>query len=274
MRQDVDALKRGLVGHIRIAAIPTALAMTAMLTTPYRAKHSQVRFTILSRTSIQILNLLENLEVDAGLTYLDNEPLGRVKSVLLYQEEYRLLTSAESARRPASSARPCFTGSQIMQALATVAPCRNSIGRPAPCTPLPSGNRRPDWWRCGRMSAGTMRSTSSRGALARAAISPRDGMVLLTSRVSVEMVQKAAAIDASVMVAVSALTSLAVRTAERPASAGRHRPRATRWSSWGSGSEKLKSAGKRDVGRAPSDGLALCCMSRFSFFLLHRIARL
>src|SRR5215218_10580022 len=30
MRQDIDALKRGLAGHIRIAAIPTALAMTAM----------------------------------------------------------------------------------------------------------------------------------------------------------------------------------------------------------------------------------------------------
>src|SRR5262245_32500385 len=29
MRQDIDALKRGLVGDIRIAAIPTALAMTA-----------------------------------------------------------------------------------------------------------------------------------------------------------------------------------------------------------------------------------------------------
>jgi DNA-binding transcriptional LysR family regulator len=97
MRQDVDALKRGLVGHIRIAAIPTALAMSAMLTTPYRARHPDVRFTILSRTSIQTLNLLENLEVDAGLTYLDNEPLGRVKTVLLYREEYRLLTSAESA---------------------------------------------------------------------------------------------------------------------------------------------------------------------------------
>src|SRR6202165_1505288 len=67
MRQDVDALKRGLVGHIRIAAIPTALAMTAMLTTPYRAKHPEVRFTILSRTSIQVLGMLENLEVDAGL---------------------------------------------------------------------------------------------------------------------------------------------------------------------------------------------------------------
>jgi len=97
MRQDVDALKHGLVGHIRIAAIPTTLAMTAMITTPYRAKHPGVRFTILSRTSIQTLSLLDNLEVDAGLTYLDNEPLGRVKTVSLYHEEYRLLTSAEGA---------------------------------------------------------------------------------------------------------------------------------------------------------------------------------
>ena len=97
MRQDIDALKRGLAGHLRIAAIPTALAMSAMLTTPYRAKHPEVRFTILSRTSIQVLSMIENLEVDAGLTYLDNEPLGRVKSVPLYQEEYRLLTSPSGA---------------------------------------------------------------------------------------------------------------------------------------------------------------------------------
>src|ERR1700743_1866536 len=54
MRQDIDALKRGLAGNIRIAAIPTALAMTAMLTTPYRARHPEVRFTIHSRTSIQV----------------------------------------------------------------------------------------------------------------------------------------------------------------------------------------------------------------------------
>src|SRR5215813_6329133 len=96
MRQDVDALKRGLVGHLRIAAIPTALAMSAMLTTPYRAQHPDVRFTILSRTSIQVLSLIENLEVDAGLTYLDNEPLGRVNTVPLYFEEYRFLTSSSA----------------------------------------------------------------------------------------------------------------------------------------------------------------------------------
>jgi DNA-binding transcriptional LysR family regulator len=97
MRQEVDALKRGLVGHVRIAAIPTTLAMAASLTTPYRARHPNVRFTILSRTSIEVLKALDNLEVDAGLTYIDNEPLGRVTTVPLYHERYRLLTSADSA---------------------------------------------------------------------------------------------------------------------------------------------------------------------------------
>ena len=97
MHQEVDALKRGLAGHVQIAAIPTALAMTAMLTTPYRAKHPDVRFTIQSRTSIQVLGMLENLEVDAGLTYIDNEPLGRVNTIPLYHEEYRLLTSSSGA---------------------------------------------------------------------------------------------------------------------------------------------------------------------------------
>src|ERR1700686_2366498 len=52
------------------------------------------------------------------------------------------------------------------------------------------------------------------GALARSKISASEGMVLLTSRVSVEMVQKAAAMGAPLMVAVSAPTALAVRMAD------------------------------------------------------------
>jgi len=52
------------------------------------------------------------------------------------------------------------------------------------------------------------------GALARDKIDATEGMVLLTSRVSVEMVQKTAALGAAVLVAVSAPTALAVRMAE------------------------------------------------------------
>jgi DNA-binding transcriptional LysR family regulator len=70
--------------------------MVAELTTPYRERHPEVRFTISSMTSIQILTALENLEIDAGITYLDNEPLGRVNMVPLYRERYCLLTSADA----------------------------------------------------------------------------------------------------------------------------------------------------------------------------------
>jgi FdhD protein len=52
------------------------------------------------------------------------------------------------------------------------------------------------------------------GALARGSIAAGEGIILLTSRVSVEMVQKSAAIGASVMVSVSAPTALAVRMAD------------------------------------------------------------
>jgi DNA-binding transcriptional LysR family regulator len=96
MRAEVQTLKKGLSGHLKIAAIPTALPMVSTLTTPYRAKHPNVKFTILSRTSIEALSMLENLEVDAALTYIDNEPLGRMRAVPLYLEQYRLLTSADS----------------------------------------------------------------------------------------------------------------------------------------------------------------------------------
>jgi FdhD protein len=53
------------------------------------------------------------------------------------------------------------------------------------------------------------------GALARKGIDGRTGAVIITSRVSVEMVQKTAAIGSSVLVAVSAPTALALRTAEK-----------------------------------------------------------
>ncbi len=52
------------------------------------------------------------------------------------------------------------------------------------------------------------------GALARDGASARDGLVVLTSRVSIEMIQKSAAIGAPIVVAVSAPTGLAVRMAD------------------------------------------------------------
>src|SRR2546430_14502842 len=66
MRQEINGLKEKLSGEIRIAAIPTVLGMVASLTTPFRARHPDVRFRVVSCTSADVLGLLENLEVDAG----------------------------------------------------------------------------------------------------------------------------------------------------------------------------------------------------------------
>lgn len=96
MRDEINSLRHGLSGRLRIAAIPTALAMVAALTTPYRERHPNVQFTIYSRTSIEILDELDNLEIDAGITYVENEPIGRVTTVPLYHERYRLLTSVDA----------------------------------------------------------------------------------------------------------------------------------------------------------------------------------
>jgi DNA-binding transcriptional LysR family regulator len=111
MREEIKALRHGLSGRLRIAAIPTTLAMVAALTTPYRERHPNVQFTIYSRTSIEILDLLENLEIDAGITYLGNEPLGRVSAIALYRERYRLLTSADA---PLGD-RDCVTWAEVAQ---------------------------------------------------------------------------------------------------------------------------------------------------------------
>ncbi len=52
------------------------------------------------------------------------------------------------------------------------------------------------------------------GALARGRVDGGTGMIAMTSRISVELVQKAAVIGAPVLVAVSAPTRLALRVAE------------------------------------------------------------
>jgi DNA-binding transcriptional LysR family regulator len=96
MRQELLGMREGLTGHLRIAVIPTALAMVPVLTTPCHRRHPALQFTILSCSSTRILEMLENLEVDAGITYLNNEPLGRVQSVPLYIERYRFITTEGS----------------------------------------------------------------------------------------------------------------------------------------------------------------------------------
>ncbi|GAB5445772.1 LysR family transcriptional regulator [Gymnodinialimonas sp.] len=95
-RQEMRTARHGLSGIVRLAVIPTALTWAASLSARFTAAHPNVRFTILSRTSVEILSMLENLEADAGLSYLDNEPLGRVTTEPLYRERHTVVCHRDS----------------------------------------------------------------------------------------------------------------------------------------------------------------------------------
>lgn len=96
MRQEIEALKKGLSGHLKLAVIPTALPFLAELTVPMRQRYPDVNLTILSMTSDSILTRLENLEVDIGISYVDTEPPPRFEMIRIYDERYVLLVAPES----------------------------------------------------------------------------------------------------------------------------------------------------------------------------------
>ena len=96
MREEVHALKNGLRGQLRISVSPTALGMIETLTTLYHERHPEVQFTILANNAEDIFRQLENLEIDAGISFLGGEPTGRITGIPLYREHYCLLTAADA----------------------------------------------------------------------------------------------------------------------------------------------------------------------------------
>lgn len=95
MRHELTSMRDGLSGVLRIGAVPTALTVASLLTTPLTEQHPQVRVSLESLSSRQIVRRLAEFDLDVGITYVDGEPLGTVRVVPLYRERYLLLTPAD-----------------------------------------------------------------------------------------------------------------------------------------------------------------------------------
>lgn len=94
---ELAAGERHLTGRLRIATIPAATQAATDLLARLAAEHPHLRISLLSLSSIEIARRLENFTLEAGLTYLDNEPLVHLRATHLERERLVLVTAVEAA---------------------------------------------------------------------------------------------------------------------------------------------------------------------------------
>lgn len=93
LQQELGAIRSktgNLSGRLALGVIPSALPMVASLTNAMLRVHPQVEFTVLSHSSEEIIRGLHDFSIEAGITYLDNEPVEGLMKVPLYREQYCL----------------------------------------------------------------------------------------------------------------------------------------------------------------------------------------
>jgi DNA-binding transcriptional LysR family regulator len=136
LMQELTELKGGLSGRLVLGVIPSALPMATSVTRVMREAHPSVSFTVRSETSNEILRDVQEFHIDAGITYLDNEPLERVETVPLYTERYHLflpehhpwatrshVTWAEAAQLPLCLLTPNMQNRRIINKIFQAADC-------------------------------------------------------------------------------------------------------------------------------------------------------
>ncbi|MEW1777387.1 LysR family transcriptional regulator [Streptomyces sp. NPDC086777] len=92
LRQELSVLRDGLTGTLRLGIVPTAVPVAALLTGPFCDRHPRARVAMESLSSADIRRGLAEFELDAAMTYLDDDELRRVRRFPLYEERYVLLT--------------------------------------------------------------------------------------------------------------------------------------------------------------------------------------
>jgi DNA-binding transcriptional LysR family regulator len=91
----ISGRKQALLGRLVIGVVPSALPMASLLTRQMQADHPGVDFTILSHSTAEILRGLHDFSLDAGVAYLDNEPVDGLMASPLYKERYSLFVASD-----------------------------------------------------------------------------------------------------------------------------------------------------------------------------------
>ncbi|WP_416981325.1 LysR family transcriptional regulator [Streptomyces sp. T028] len=131
MQGEIQALRAGLSGRLRIGTVPTASTAVALLTQPFCAANPLATVQVFADLQAEeIVNRLRAYELDAAVTYHSSVAAHDFKFVPLYQERYVLLTQwsapdsgpasiswAEAAQYPLCLLHPLMQGRQVLDAV-------------------------------------------------------------------------------------------------------------------------------------------------------------
>jgi DNA-binding transcriptional LysR family regulator len=92
LKSEAARLTTELRGRLRLGVIPTALPTVGRILQPMLDLHPGVDVQVSSMSSREIGLQMKAHGIDAGVTYLDNEPLGDVLTEPIYEERYVFVT--------------------------------------------------------------------------------------------------------------------------------------------------------------------------------------
>jgi DNA-binding transcriptional LysR family regulator len=88
---DIDRMHGGITATVRIGAVPTAIPATPLITERFSLTNPMAGVQIEALSSREIARRLAEFELDAGVTYLDDETPPGIRRIDLYRERYLLL---------------------------------------------------------------------------------------------------------------------------------------------------------------------------------------
>ncbi|MGA8332013.1 MAG: LysR family transcriptional regulator, partial [Mycobacterium sp.] len=126
---DIERMRGRLTATARVGAIPTAVPASPLLSTQFLKDNPDATIRVEVMSSREIARRLADFEIDAGLTYLDDETPPGSRHIELYRERYVLLAPsthplmrqeqvrwAQAAELPLCALTPAMRNRRIIDA--------------------------------------------------------------------------------------------------------------------------------------------------------------
>jgi DNA-binding transcriptional LysR family regulator len=116
---EASRLKGDLSGTLRLGVIPTALPVIAEITSPLVVEHPAVDLELHSLSATEIISQVETFVIDAGITYLVEQPPSGLRAAEIFRERYSFLAAGHRsagdtiAWRELDGARLCLLTSEM-----------------------------------------------------------------------------------------------------------------------------------------------------------------